>query len=351
MYISFTRQLRYYYKHLAVNEQVEESDCFKENIPLSKNKMVNTKKMFESSLQHLCDSVDSFIQKSAGLCINSSESQWSMLFKSDDVFEIGKYNNPKRDCTIFTRIKVHADMNWNIILGDRLLDSKNLHDISIDQTNKILCVDDIAHLMSIADNLRLCTGVTCTSYEDLPKLTKDINGTVAGKYEENAVISPNGVIHSSCRRSISCTGVLGQGTFASVCPSCSKLRKHLSSQLSKLKKNNQQATTTSMSNSSSKVNKRFLTNEQLHEREDDQKRRRKNAEKREIYWHAKAVEEKRMRKIAEQDNRDLLIMFETLNKEENTSFPNNPEMAMFWEMQKDVISKSDNKGQIRWHPL
>ena len=146
--------------------------------------------MFESSLQHLCDSVDSFIQKSAGLCINSSESQWSMLFKSDDVFEIGKYNNPKRDCTIFTRIKVHADMNWNIILGDRLLDSKNLHEIGI-QTNKILCVDDIAHLMSIADNLRLCTGVTCTSYEDLPKLTKDINGTVAGKYEENAVISPN----------------------------------------------------------------------------------------------------------------------------------------------------------------
>jgi hypothetical protein len=118
-----------------------------------------------------------------------------------------------------------------------------------------------------------------------------------------------------------------------------------------LKKNNQQATKTSMRNSSSKVNKRFLTNEQLHEREDDQKRRRKNAEKREIYWHAKAVEEKRMRKIAEQDNRDLLIMFETLNKEENTSFPNNPEMAMFWEMQKDVISKSDNKGQIRWHPL
>ena len=28
-----------------------------------------------------------------------------MLFKSDDVFEIGKYNNPNRDCKIFTRIK------------------------------------------------------------------------------------------------------------------------------------------------------------------------------------------------------------------------------------------------------
>jgi hypothetical protein len=31
-----------------------------------------------------------------------------MLFKRDDVFEIGKYNNPNRDCKIFTRIKGHS---------------------------------------------------------------------------------------------------------------------------------------------------------------------------------------------------------------------------------------------------
>ena len=91
MYISFTRQLRYYYKHLAVNEQVEESDCFKENIPLSKNKMVNTKKMFESPLQHLCDNVESFIQKSAGLCINpvrvsgACYSRATMYLKSESI--------------------------------------------------------------------------------------------------------------------------------------------------------------------------------------------------------------------------------------------------------------------------
>ena len=146
MYISLIQSTtyRYYYKHLAVNEQVEESDCFKENIPLCTNKVMNTKKMFKSSLRHLCDSVESFLQGSAGPC-NSSESQWSMLFKSDNVFEIGKYSNPKKDCKIFTRIKVHADMNWNIILGDRLLNSNNLHDIGI-KTDKILCVDDIFHL-------------------------------------------------------------------------------------------------------------------------------------------------------------------------------------------------------------
>ena len=56
---------------------------------------MNTKKMFKSSLRHLRDSVESFVQESAGPC-NSSESQWSMLFKSDNVFEIGKYNNKKK---------------------------------------------------------------------------------------------------------------------------------------------------------------------------------------------------------------------------------------------------------------
>ena len=56
-----------------------------------------------------------------------------------------------------------------------------------------------------------------------------------------------------------------------------------------------------------------------------------------------------MRRLAEQDNQDLLVMFETINKEQ--PFVDNPEMATFWELQKDVISKSTNRRQIRWHPM
>ena len=106
-----------------------------------------------------------------------------------------------------------------------------------------------------------------------------------------------------------------------------------------------------MCNSNSKVNKRFLTNEHLLERQYDQKTEEEKCREKGNILACQSSGGEENEKIAEQDNHDLLIMFETLKKEQNTSFPDNPEMAMFWEMQKDAISKSDNKGQIRWNPL
>lgn len=139
--------------------------------------------------------------------------------------------------------------------------------------------------------------------------------------------------------------MITHGIYANSCNNCSNLRKHLSAQLSRLNKSEKQ---TDFTNSGSKVNKRFLTIDQIIEREQDQKRR-VNAEQRGKYWQLKALEEKNMRRLAEQDNQDLLVMFETINKEQ--PFVDNPEMAMFWELQKDVISKSTNRRQIRWHPM
>ena len=97
------------------------------------------------------------------------------------------------------------------------------------------------------------------------------------------------------------------------------------------------------------VNNRFLTIDQIIERKQRSKKKRVNAEQRGKYWQLKALEEKNMRRLAEQDNQDLLVMFETINGEQ--PFVDNPEMAMFWELQKDVISKSTNRRQIRWHPM
>ena len=139
--------------------------------------------------------------------------------------------------------------------------------------------------------------------------------------------------------------MITHGIYAKSCNHCSNLRKHLSAQLSRLNKSEKQ---TDFTNSGSKVNKRFLTIDQIIEREQDQKRR-VNAEQRGKYWQLKALEEKNMRRLAEQDNQDLLVMFETINGEQ--PFVDNPEMAMFWELQKDVISKSTNRRQIRWHPM
>jgi hypothetical protein len=136
--------------------------------------------------------------------------------------------------------------------------------------------------------------------------------------------------------------LITHGIYAKSCNHCSNLCKHLSAQLSRLNKSEKQTDFTS------KVNKRFLTIDQIIEREQDQKRR-VNAEQRGKYWQLKALEEKNMRRLAEQDNQDLLVMFETINGEQ--PFVDNPEMAMFWELQKDVISKSTNRRQIRWHPM
>jgi hypothetical protein len=105
--------------------------------------------------------------------------------------------------------------------------------------------------------------------------------------------------------------------------------------------------------SKSKVNKRFLSEEDRVQKENDQKRRRLNAERRAKYWKLKASEEKKMRYLAQDDEQDLKVMFQELEKGsvDEEMFPDNPKLSMFWEMQRDVISKNDHKTSIRWHPL
>jgi hypothetical protein len=50
------------------------------------------------------------------------------------------------------------------------------------------------------------------------------------------------------------------------------------------------------------VNNRFLTIDQIIERKQRSKKKRVNAEQRGKYWQLKALEEKNMRRLAEQDN-------------------------------------------------
>ncbi|CAB4033094.1 Hypothetical predicted protein [Paramuricea clavata] len=210
-----------------------------------------------------------------------------------------------------------------------MLDTSSLQDGTPD---KITCLNDLIHILSFTENLHICHGIKYMDYNVLPPVTKNISGSVVGQYDPL----------TGCRRSVSCPVLITHGIYAKSCNHCSNLRKHISAQLSRLNKSEKQ---TDFTNSGSKVNKRFLTIDQIIEREQDQKRRRVNAEQRGKYWQLKALEEKNMRRLAEQDNQDLLVMFETINKEQ--PFVDNPEMAMFWELQKDVISKSTNRRQIR----
>ena len=304
-----------------------------ENIAENKENIAHTCNInLEASLLELCYQVERFLHRKQ--LLTNASARWNVLNKNIEFFEIGKFTTTKESGSgLFSRIKVFKDRNWTLFHGEKVLDMSCTQN---DIPDKMTCLNDIVHVLSLAESLRICTGINSADYDVLPQFTKDISGKVVGQCDPL----------SSCRRSVSCTGVVNKGIFSKVCDHCNQLRKHLSAQRSRLNNNNKQSDCTS---SKSKVNKRFLTMDQLLEREEDQKRRRINAEERGKYWHLKALEEKQMRMMVKQDNEDLLIMFETVNKDH--SFEHNPDMAMFWELQKDIISKSTNKKCIRWHPL
>lgn len=87
----------------------------------------------------------------------------------------------------------------------------------------------------------------------------------------------------------------------------------------------------------SRTNKRFLNEKEVKERASDEKRRRINAEKREQYSRFKAVQEKQMRKMSQESNDDLLVMFHAVDKGigengDDLMFPENATMSLFWSM-------------------
>ncbi len=61
-----------------------------------------------------------------------------------------------------------------------------------------------------------------------------------------------------------------------------------------------------------------------------------------------------MKNVTE-DNEAYLHMFVKLDKGkgphgEEIMFPDNDGMNMFWEMQREAVSKANRKTSIRWHP-
>jgi len=156
--------------------------------------------------------------------------------------------------------------------------------------------------------------------------------------------------HFHNRRSTCCEYLMNTCSSASRCEGCNVLRRNLSVQL--VRYNKSLLDPQRKMDSKSKVNKRFLSEEEREEKENDQKRRRRNADRRAEYWKCKASEEKKMRHIAQDDEHDLMVMFNELDNSSSgpeDMFPDNPKMSMFWEMQREVISKNNHKTAIKWH--
>ena len=151
-------------------------------------------------------------------------------------------------------------------------------------------------------------------------------------------------------RSVSCSYFLDTMTSSSsLCNSCNILRRNLSVQLVQFNNSLLDESEKLVESSTSKTNKRFLSEEDLSAKEIDQKRR-VAAEKRARYWKLKAAEEKKTKHLVSDDDCNLTAMFKELDKLEKELFPNDPRLSLFWEMQRDVVSKKSKQGSIRWHP-
>ena len=62
-----------------------------------------------------------------------------------------------------------------------------------------------------------------------------------------------------------------------------------------------------------------------------------------------------MRKMSQESNDDLLVMFHAVDKGigengEALMFPD-ATMSLFWSMQREAVAKTEQKKSIRWHPL
>ena len=201
--------------------------------------------------------------------------------------------------------------------------------------------------MKMVECCKICQGVRNQSFEVLEENVHNVCGKKFGKVEE--IVCQDRIGNEQCsksRRSLACEYFMDTPSVRSICKNCNLLRRNMSVQLVRFNNNLQERSKSLPESSKSKVNKRFLSREDISDRENDQKRRRIIAEKRAKYWKFKAVEEKNMKCMTKNDDNDLLVMFKELDKvnnEDKEMFLDDPKLSLFWEMQRDVISKKSKK--------
>ena len=276
---------------------------------------------------------------------------WSVELSCNNYCEISKREGMQINQTwIYRTVKVFKDLSWEAYYASKRSPSSLFH-----TTPSVLgSLNDLLTVLSVVEHTKLCCGVSITCNVQ-PSITKNSHGELIGCQEECIFFDPDGEKRTvPIYRAVNCMFYMPAQPFGKRCPECSLMRRNLSVQIVRL--NEHSGSTSDVGPSKPTTNKRYLSDEARSEREACEKRRRINAEKREKYWRLKAVEEKKMRCMAQQSNEDLLTMFKTVDKGigeggEDLMFPENTNMSLFWSMQRDAISKAEHKKSIRWHPL
>ena len=292
-----------------------------------------------------------FIQNNSG----SMNTFWNVQFTCDKYFEICMYDNKLFDgMQVFRTVKVFKDLTWEATYAGH---KANCLSFLMPLPNKIASFPDFMKILKMVEFCKICEGVKNQAFSVLQANVHNLCGESIGRIEEVVEQDEKGnERHSLNRRSLTCEYFIDTPSSGALCQNCNVLRRNISVKLVRFNNILQQESERLAEPSKSKVNKRFLSNEEISERENDQKRRRITAEKRVKYWKFKAAEEKKMKHMAVDDGNDLMVMFKELDKvdEKNPDkemFPDDPKLSLFWEMQRDVISKKSKKTAIRWHPL
>jgi hypothetical protein len=280
---------------------------------------------------------------------------WNVQFTCDKYFEICMYDNKLFDgMQVFRTVKVFKDLTWEATYAGH---KANCLSFLMALPNKIASFPDFMKILKMVEFCKICEGVKNQAFSVLQANVHNLCGESIGRIEEVVEQDEKGnERHSLNRRSLTCEYFIDTPSSGALCQNCNVLRRNISVKLVRFNNILQEESERLAEPSKSKVNKRFLSNEEISERENDQKRRRITAEKRVKYWKFKAAEEKKMKHMAVDDGNDLMVMFKELDKvdEKNPDkemFPDDPKLSLFWEMQRDVISKKSKKTAIRWHPL
>ena len=278
---------------------------------------------------------------------------WNVQFTCEKYFEISTYDNKLFDgMQVFRTVKVFKDLTWEATYAGHKASSAVFMMVL---PSVVVSFPEFMKIIKMVECCKICQGVKNQSFAVLEKNIHNVCGKEIGKRE--AVVYQDQAGNEQCAnnwRSLTCEYFMDTSSVGSMCPNCNLLRRNLSVQLVRFNNSLQQQSEKFAEPSKSKVNKRFLSSDDISDRENDQKRRRIIAEKREEYWRFKAVEEKNMKCLAKDNDNDLMVMFKELDKVDNEDkemFPGDPKLSLFWEMQRDVISKQSKKTSIRWHPL
>ena len=99
------------------------------------------------------------------------------------------------------------------------------------------------------------------------------------------------------------------------------------------------------SHDNGKVNDRYLRRNETLDRLEMERQKRKNSEKREQYAKRRLLAEKSSKTMSENDHRDLSAIFQEVDEMPNF-LKENPDVALFWNVQKEMIEKKTRN----WHP-